>query len=120
MSELGDLLKELRGKESLRDAANRIGISHTYLRILEKGVDLRSGNPAKATPETLKLIAKAYNYPYADLLNAAGVIDNELRNELIIEEKLKLAEMILNLPDNERKLIEDMIKTLKNKNNEEK
>ena len=42
MSELGDLLRDLRGKESLRDAAERIGISHTYLSILEKGNDLRS------------------------------------------------------------------------------
>jgi len=116
MSELGKLLKELRGKESLREAAEKIGISHTYLRILEKGVDLRSGNPAKATPETLKLISKAYNYPYPKLLEIAGVIDNNLKEKLILEEKLKLADMIINLPEHERKLVEDMIKTLQEKN----
>ncbi|MNO54446.1 hypothetical protein D3C76_449200 [compost metagenome] len=115
MSALGKLLKELRGKESLRDAADRIGISHTYLRILEKGVDLRSGNPAKATPETLKLISKAYNYPYPDLLKIAGIIDENLKDELILEEKIKLADMILNLPEHERRLVEDMVKTLQNK-----
>ena len=116
MLSLGELLKDLRGKESLRDAAKRIGISHTYLRILEKGVDLRSGNPAKATPETLKLISKAYDYPYPKLLEVAGIIDEDLKNDLILEEKMKLAEQIINLPETERKLIEDMIRTLQSKN----
>lgn len=112
MSDLGNLLIELRGKESLRDAANRIGISHTYLRILEKGVDLRSGNPAKATSDTLRLISKAYNYSYEDLLRVSGIIDNDLKDKLVVEEKMKLADMILNLPDNEKKLVMDMVETL--------
>ncbi|WP_054954992.1 helix-turn-helix domain-containing protein [Paenibacillus dakarensis] len=115
MSDLGDLLIELRGKESLRDAANRIGISHTYLRILEKGVDLRSGNPVKATADTLKLISKAYNYPYQDLLRVADIIDDEIKDNLIIEEKLKLADTILSLPENEKNLVLGMIETLKEK-----
>lgn len=117
MSELGELLKELRGKESLRDAANRIGISHTYLRILEKGVDLRSGNPAKATPETLKLISVAYDYPYAELLEIAGIIDDELKDKLIYEETLKFADEVYSLPESQRNLLIDMVKTLREKNN---
>jgi transcriptional regulator with XRE-family HTH domain len=75
MSELGKLLRELRGKETLRDAAARIGVSHTYLSILEKGYDQRSGKPIKPTADTLKLISKAYDYPYEELLKLAGILE---------------------------------------------
>jgi|SRR5690625_2218374 len=75
MSEIGDLLKELRGKESLREASKRIGISHTYLDTIEKGFDKRSGKEINPSPDTLRLIAKAYNYPYIDLLRLAGYVD---------------------------------------------
>jgi transcriptional regulator with XRE-family HTH domain len=115
LSSLGDLLRELRGKESLRDAAKRAGVSHTYLSILEKGYDLRSGNPVTPTPETLKLLSKAYKYPYQELLHISGVIDEETKNELIAEEKMKLIEDISKLPPNEQKLIEDMVKSLLDK-----
>ncbi|MEK4191726.1 hypothetical protein BSK48_16875 [Paenibacillus odorifer] len=114
MSGLGELLRSLRGKESLRDAADRIGISHTYLRILEKGVDLRSGNPVKVTADTLKLISTAYSYPYEELLRAADIIDESTRDELITEAKLKIAEEIIKLPDDKRKIIEDLLRTFKN------
>ncbi|MEI7027804.1 helix-turn-helix domain-containing protein [Paenibacillus sp. y28] len=72
MSELGKLLRALRGKESLRDVSSRAGISHTYLGIVEKGVDPRSGNAVKPTPETLRILAQAYDYSYEKLMNAAG------------------------------------------------
>lgn len=75
MSKLGEKLRKLRGNESLREASNKIGISHTYLDTLEKGYDKRSGKPSKPTPETLKLIAKAYDYPYEELMALAGYID---------------------------------------------
>jgi transcriptional regulator with XRE-family HTH domain len=113
MYSLGEVLRNLRGKESLRDAADRIGISHTYLRILEKGVDLRSGNPVKVTADTLKLISKAYRYPYNQLLRVADIIDDETRDELIEESKLKIAEEIINLPEDKRKIIEDLLRTFK-------
>lgn len=34
---LGELLRQLRGKESLRSVSKRAGISHNYLSIVEKG-----------------------------------------------------------------------------------
>src|SRR5690625_3533181 len=76
MDSLGELIKSLRGKESLRDAGKRIGISHTYLDTVEKGRDKRSGNPVNPTPETLRLISRAYNYPYEELMRVAGYIEN--------------------------------------------
>lgn len=74
METLGELIRNLRGKESLRDASKRIGISHTYLDTIEKGYDKRSGKHVNPTPETLKLISKAYNYDYEDLMLRAGYI----------------------------------------------
>lgn len=75
MSTLGELLIKLRGGLSLRAAAKKIGISHTYLDIIEKGVDARSGSPVNPTPDTLKAISNAYNYPYIDLMYMAGYVD---------------------------------------------
>ncbi|WP_121605554.1 helix-turn-helix domain-containing protein [Virgibacillus sp. Bac332] len=75
MSDIGKLLIELRGKESLREASKRIGISHTYLDTIEKGFDKRSGKVVKPSPDTLRLISNAYNYPYIKLLRLAGYID---------------------------------------------
>ncbi|MGN7403508.1 helix-turn-helix domain-containing protein [Cytobacillus praedii] len=77
MRKLGELLKELRGNESLREASKRIGISHTYLDTIEKGTDKRSGAPVKPTPDTLKLISKAYNFDYEELMKAAGYIEED-------------------------------------------
>ena len=72
---LSTLLKKLRSDEPLRDAAARIGISHTYLNILEKGVDPRSGSAVKPSAETLQKLARAYGYPYEKLLETAGYLD---------------------------------------------
>lgn len=89
MNTLGDLLKELRGKESLRDASKRIGISHTYLDTLEKGVDKRSGSIVKPSPETLKMIAEAYNYDYEELMVRTGYIEaEEIKSDYIKKRKL--------------------------------
>lgn len=88
MNTLGVLLKELRGKESLRDASKRIGISHTYLDTLEKGVDKRSGSFVKPTPETLKMIAEAYDYDYEELMVKTGYLEaEEMRSEYIKKRK---------------------------------
>ena len=61
-------------KLSLRAAAKMIGISYTYLDILEKGVDKRTGITNKPTPETLKMISSAYKLDYNYLLSLWGYI----------------------------------------------
>lgn len=73
-NELGHLLRKLRGKRSLREASEKSGISHTYLGVIEKGYDARSGNPVKPTPETLQSLSAAYGYPYEALMQAAGYL----------------------------------------------
>lgn len=96
LKDLSDILKALRGKETLRDAAKRIGISHTYLSILEKGYDLRSKKPIKPTPETLRQIADAYNYSYIELMHAAGYVDED---EVIASEINNITEAIISIDE---------------------
>ena len=81
METLGQYIKNLRGKMSLRDAANNIGISHTYLDTIEKGFDKRSKKPVKPTPETLRLISEAYLCSYEDLMVKAGHIEPSKSSE---------------------------------------
>jgi transcriptional regulator with XRE-family HTH domain len=125
MQELGNLLRKLRDHESLRDVSSRSGISHTYLGIIEKGIDQRSGNPVKPTPETLKTLAKAYNYPYEELMRKAGYLleSNEmyLTDVKLEHMPVELENILLNqrityrgkaLNEAERKKILDMLKLL--------
>lgn len=79
MNSLSEFLKNKRLslKFSLRTAAEKIGISHSYLSNLEKGIDPRSGAPIAATPETLKQIANAYNVSYDMLMSMAGYLSKK-------------------------------------------
>lgn len=89
--------KEL--KLSLRNAADLIGISHSYLNTLEKGVDPRNNAPVNPTPETLQLISKAYNISYEYLMRLSGYLNNESKdeNKLSKEEADGLSEEFLNM-----------------------
>lgn len=79
MESLKEILKNRRAdlKLSVRSASKLIGISHTYLKVLEEGRDPRNNSLAKPTPETLKLISNAYKIPYDHLMAAAGYLDEE-------------------------------------------
>lgn len=54
----GNKIKELRGDMSLRDFADKIGISHTYLASIEKGESPRNGKPVNITGDTIITISK--------------------------------------------------------------
>lgn len=82
---LGALLKELRGDESLRNASKRMNISYSYLSLLEKGIDNRTGTPVKPSSETLRQIAKGYKYDYMKLIKIAGYLADEKYNPKLIE-----------------------------------
>lgn len=51
---------------SLRQAAARIGISHTYLSSIEREFDPRTGNPVTPSPDSLLKICNAYGIPFRD------------------------------------------------------
>lgn len=60
---------------TLREAAEKSGLSHTYIRDLELGVNRKTKTPINPSPETLKRLASAYNYDYNELMKKAGYID---------------------------------------------
>lgn len=72
MKNLGELLRELRGNRSLRDVAEVTQLSHTYISDIEKGYRRGTKNPINPSPDTLRRLAKAYNYSYPKLMKIAG------------------------------------------------
>ena len=73
---LGDLIKQYRenNKLSLRDFAQRCGLSHTYISALEKNIDSRTGKPIAPTLDTVKYISKGMNLSIEDILK---ILDDE-------------------------------------------
>jgi transcriptional regulator with XRE-family HTH domain len=86
VSELGGFLRKLRGGLSLREAAKRSGLSYTYIRSLELGKHPRTGAPINPTPDILRSLSKAYNYPHEELMKLAGYLDKESKDEIHKEE----------------------------------
>lgn len=60
---------------TFREAAERSGISHSYIRYLETGKRPGTNTPIKPSPDMLKGLSKAYNHPYKDLMILAGYQD---------------------------------------------
>lgn len=81
---------------SLREFANKCGISHTHLDSIEKGFDPRTGKPVSVSVETLKKIANAMNMTINDLLIRSGDVKIEELNfdnaklEMISSESTKI------------------------------
>ncbi|WP_063565451.1 helix-turn-helix transcriptional regulator [Paenibacillus sp. O199] len=73
-NELGELLRELRLAKSwsVRKAGEESGISYPSISNFENGIHSSSKNPIKPSPEQLKKLAAAYNYPYNLLMIKAG------------------------------------------------
>ena len=76
-NELGEFLEKLRGKLSLREAARKSGLSHTYIRDLELGMNRKTKAPIRPSADTLKRLAVAYDYPVSELLKRAGYLEEE-------------------------------------------
>ncbi|MCM3271144.1 helix-turn-helix domain-containing protein [Paenibacillus elgii] len=73
---IGEFLKSLRVKSNLtlREASLKSGLSHTYILYLEQGKRPGSNNAITPSPETLKKLSIAYDYPYEELMIKAGHI----------------------------------------------
>ncbi len=61
---IGEIIRALRGNESLRDFAQKCDTSHTTIDNLEKGIDFRTGKPTQVKMATLEKIAKACDLPF--------------------------------------------------------
>ncbi|UAL46837.1 transcriptional regulator [Sutcliffiella horikoshii] len=77
MNELGNLLRNLRGKESLRSVGERTGLSHSYISDIENGYRRGTKKPIHPSADTLQRLAKAYKYPVNRLLQVAGYMEME-------------------------------------------
>jgi len=84
-NDLGNLLQNLRKGESLRSVASRSGLSHNYIRQLEVGIDSRSNHLPKPSADILKRLSIAYAFPYSELLEIAGILDDSYQQLKDIE-----------------------------------
>ena len=73
----GKFLESLRGKMSLREAANKSGLSHAYIRDLELERNRSTNEKIKPSPVTLKKLSDAYKFSYTDLMEKAGYLEKE-------------------------------------------
>ncbi|GGE26898.1 transcriptional regulator [Pullulanibacillus camelliae] len=126
MSELGQLLKSLRGKRSLRQVAELTGLSHSYISDIEKGFRRGTHTPLKASPQTLKRLAKAYDYSYDELMKKAGYIEehsiyspiyrtllSEVKEEFDNDpETIHFIESYLKAPKEKKKQVQEFLQSI--------
>lgn len=89
LNEFGDLLRKLRGNMTFREAAERSGISHSYIRYLETGKRPGTNTPIKPSPDMLKGLSKAYNHPYKELMKMAGYNEDVEKMEVDEDEFIR-------------------------------
>lgn len=79
----GEYIKNIRLEKnlSLREAANLLGISHSYLNKLEKGLDIRNNHPSRPNPEIIDVIASKYSLDYNYLMKLCGYLKDENTDE---------------------------------------
>lgn len=73
---LGDIILNYRKEKGIsqRDFAKQCNISHSYIAMLEKNIDTRTGKPICPTLETIKNISIGMRIPIDDLLK---MLDDE-------------------------------------------
>lgn len=78
-NKLGVFLNKIRLEKnlSLRDFADLLGLSHTYLSKIEAGVNSRNGKPIAPTIDTLIQIANALGLELTELLDISGYIQGD-------------------------------------------
>ena len=118
-NKLGTFLKEKRGSMSLRDFANKLDISHTYLDSLEKGYDNRTKKPVRITVDTLSKIAKALNEPLEKLVSLSENKEYNF-NQTETMEIRAIARDVANLSPENRELFKNFLKQMSNRADEAK
>jgi transcriptional regulator with XRE-family HTH domain len=109
--EFSELLKRLRGKLSLREAAKKTGLSHTYISALEKGYNT-NGEPTALKNDTIYKLSVGYNYPYVELMKIAGQTPLKMSNSLdILNQETELKFGDITLTEEQKKKLINMIQT---------
>ena len=123
-NKLGNFLREKRGEMSLRDFANKLDISHTYLDSLEKGYDSRNKKPVRITVDTLSKIAKALDEPLEKLVALSE--NKDYNPEKAQEDPLGLAKIGFSMDeynpptDKQREQLAELIKVVLKDNKKDK
>lgn len=109
----GARIKELRIEKrlSVRKAALAVGISHHRLDELERGVSRSTGNPTRASRETVKKLAEVYVVPHDSLLELAGYAREH--RDLNDEESL-LVDLFRRLDDDQRSMAVRIMQAIPN------
>ncbi len=118
-NKLGDFLKEKRGNMSLRDFANKLNISHTYLDSLEKGYDNRNKKPVRITVDTLSKIAQALNEPLEKLVFLSENRNYNLNKEESLEIRA-IARDVSKLKPEKKELFLNLLKQMSDEADEAK
>lgn len=117
MSTLSERLKHSRERKGLSqtEAARRININNKTLSRYEKG-------GSEPDLQTLKSLAELYGVTIDYLTGYRDTIKEEKekyntisKEELIRKEKEKIGDLIIKLPEHKRKLVEELIRTLQEK-----
>lgn len=116
-NKLGNFLKEKRGSASLRDFANKLDISHTYLDSLEKGYDGRNKKPVRVTVDILSKIAKALDEPLEKLVFLSENKDYNLSNEDTPEIRA-IARDVAKLKPEKKELFKSLLRQMSDEANE--
>ena len=74
--EIGKIVRRLRGSLSLRDFANKCGVSHSTIDYIEKGYDFRTGKPTYPSAVVLSKIAAAAQVPLDYILGVNTAEDS--------------------------------------------
>lgn len=82
---LGEIILKYRKELNLsqRDFAKKAGFSHSYVAMLEKNIDARTGKPISPTFETIKNVSKAIHISIDDILK---MLDDEQEFKINEEE----------------------------------
>jgi repressor LexA len=77
INSLGKHLEGIRAerKLSLREVSELCGLSYTYIRDIELGVNRKNKKEVTPSPSTLKKLADAYKVDYYGLLEIAGIVN---------------------------------------------
>ncbi|MNH94444.1 HTH-type transcriptional regulator ImmR [compost metagenome] len=117
MSDLGSRLKKARENKRLtqQQAAEKLGVTNGAISGYER-------NYRDPDTDMLRKLASLYGVSIDyltgfELRESSEEYTSSPQEEIIREEKLKLAEEILNLPEAEKKLVIDMVQALKDRRN---
>lgn len=64
-------------------------VTHGYIHTLERGRDRHTGKPVMPSPRIIKILSEVYDYPYEELLRAAGYLPPASPQPVHLEEMLK-------------------------------